>query len=98
MDSCPVSWYGVTFFRGNDGVGDVSLTFILMTGVVVAWESVQGRGMEGVFLGVVRPFDRLSSNCGSPLSVSLPRWADRGRHLTIAPLSIDEKATQSLSF
>ncbi len=20
MDSCPVSWYGVTFFRGNDGV------------------------------------------------------------------------------
>ena len=28
-----------------------------------------------------------------PFSVSLPRWADRGRHLTIAPLSIDKKAT-----
>ena len=31
MDSRPVSWYGMTFFRGNDELKVVSVIFVPMT-------------------------------------------------------------------
>ena len=49
--------------------------------------------LKAIRIGVELPFDRLSSNCRNPLCVSLPRRADRGMYLSIAPLSIDQKAT-----
>ena len=56
MDSRPVSWYGVTFFRGNDELKVVTVIFVPMTGVGVVWKLPLRSWPVGtgvVFVGIV---------------------------------------------